>query len=360
MRIAVITCYHDPDYVRARSLRAGLKSLPGTKIVVIKNTHKGLLRYPEVLMNLRRVLKTQKIDVCLLTFRGQEILPFVLFLAGKRPVWFDEFIVPIAYATGEQHHRSWGIRLKYFLARVSEPMYRRWLRRCTAVLADTTAHAELSARLSNMNLSKYTAVPVGTDENLFKPAENVAKPEPFRVFYYSTGMQPLHGVEVVLDAARNLKANTDIDFLMVGGGKTLRQAVQKAVADGAHISYEPWIPFAELPATMHAAGVCLGGPFGNTPQAQHVITTKTYQILAAGEPAIVGASEATSEFLVGKQNALVVPQADAEALARTIRWAHAHPKELKTIAANGRKLYERQFSSNAIAEKLRPLVDAVS
>jgi len=183
MRIAVITCYHDPDYVRARSLRAALKGMPDVKIVVIKNRHKGLLRYYEVITQLRRVLKTQKIDVCLLTFRGQEILPFVLLLAGKRPVWFDEFIVPIAYATGEQHRRSMAIRLKYFLARASEPMYRRWLRRCAAVLADTAAHAELSARLSHMNLSKYTAVPVGTDENLFKPVQAVTKPAPFRVFY---------------------------------------------------------------------------------------------------------------------------------------------------------------------------------
>jgi len=141
-------------------------------------------------------------------------------------------------------------------------------------------------------------------------------------------MQPLHGIDTVLAAARILKDKADIEFLMVGGGKTLARAVQQAVDDGAHIAYRAWIPFDELPATIHASGVSLGGPFGNTPQAQHVITTKTYQILAAGEPVIVGASEATSEYLLDKQNALVVPQADARALARAITWAQAHPGEL--------------------------------
>src|SRR5882757_5918361 len=106
MRIAVITCYHDPDYVRARTLRAALKTMPDVKVTVIKNTHKGLLRYPEVLWKLRQTLKKQKVDVCLLTFRGQEILPFVLALAGKRPVWFDELIIPTAYATAEQHQKT--------------------------------------------------------------------------------------------------------------------------------------------------------------------------------------------------------------------------------------------------------------
>ncbi|HEX7368433.1 MAG TPA: glycosyltransferase [Candidatus Saccharimonadales bacterium] len=360
MKIAVITCYYSPDYVRARTLRAALKTFPDVKLSIVKNRHKGLLRYPEVLWKLWQVRKKRRPDVYVLTFRGQEILPFVLLMAGDKPVWFDEFIVPIAYASHEGHRKSFGMRVKHFLARVSEPLYKNWLRRCSVVLADTRAHAELSARTSHMNLSKYLAVPVGTDETLFRLAEVVQRPEKFQVFYYSTGMQPLHGIPVVLEAARQLQNHKDIEFLIVGGKKVMRSAVASAQASGARLRYEPWIPFEELVTTIQSSSLCLGGPLGGTPQARHVITGKTYQFLACGVPVLVGASEATSEYFVDKQNALVVEQDDAGALVRAIAWAAKHPNELRAIAENGRKLYEKQFSTKAIAGLLAPLIDGVS
>src|SRR6476469_6769940 len=143
MKIAVITCYHDPDYVRARTIRAALKAVPGVKVLEIKNTHKGMLRYPEVLWKIWKSRRNDRPDAYVLTFRGQEILPFVQLMIGKKPLVFDEFIVPIAYANGEKHKKSLKIRVFYMLARLSEPMYRLWLQKCRVVLSDTKAHAEL-------------------------------------------------------------------------------------------------------------------------------------------------------------------------------------------------------------------------
>src|SRR5208282_1914461 len=99
MKLAIITCYHDPDYVRARVLRQSLKQLPNINLIIIKNRHKGLLRYPEIIWKLYKLKIANRPDAYLLTFRGQEMLPFVLLAAGKKPVIFDELIVPIAYAT---------------------------------------------------------------------------------------------------------------------------------------------------------------------------------------------------------------------------------------------------------------------
>jgi glycosyltransferase involved in cell wall biosynthesis len=359
MKIAVITCYHDPDYVRARTLRAALKLVPGVKMIVVKNTHKGFLRYPEILWKLRKVKREQKPDAYLLTFRGQEILPLILMIAGKKPVIFDELIVPIAYATNEKHSFSIKTSTFHSLSRMSVPLYRRWMRRCTAILADTQAHAELSARSSHMNLSKYTVVPVGTDEGAFKPTTVKAQNDIFRVFYYSSGMQPLHGIPIVLEAAAILKNNPLIEFFVVGGKKPLQDAVETAANGGANVKYQRWIEFSDLLKTMHESGLCLGGPFGNTEQAQHVVTTKTYQMLAAGVPTAVGASIATSEYFTDKDQVLIVPQGDAAALARTISWAQKHPKELTVMAARGRKMYEKQFSNESISRILQSLVSSL-
>jgi glycosyltransferase involved in cell wall biosynthesis len=219
------------------------------------------------------------------------------------------------------------------------------------------AHAELSARTSNMNLSKYVALPVGTDEKVFKPStKKRASTGKFQVFYYSTGMQPLHGIEYVLQAAELLKDNDSIEFLIVGGKQPLRDAVKRAAKNGAHVHYEAWIPFNDLLTTMYDSGICMGGPFGGTNQAQHVITGKTYQMLAAAVPTLIGASEATNEYFVDKKNALVIPQADPQAIKRAILWAQAHPLDLKQIALNGRKTYEKEFSTAALSKIWQSIV----
>lgn len=351
MKIAVITCYHDPDYVRARTIRAALRKVPGVSVIEVKNTSKGVMRYPQVLHRLWQTKRDQKPDAYVLTFRGQEILPFVQGIIGKKPLIFDEFIIPIAYASGEKHKKTLKIRIFYALARFSEPLYRRWLANCKVVLADTMAHAELSARTSNMNLSRYAALPVGTDEKVFKPSTSKRKEtDKFQVFYYSTGMQPLHGINYVLAAAERLKDDDSIEFLIVGGKKPLRDAVRAAAAKGAHVRYEAWIPFNDLLKTMYDSGLCMGGPFGGTNQAQHVITGKSYQMLAAAVPILVGDSEATREYFVDKQNCLLVPQANPEAIKKAILWAQKHPLDLKQIALNGRKLYEKRFSTEALSK----------
>lgn len=359
MRIVIITCYFDPDYVRARSLRAALQTLPNVEVTVLKNTHHGLLRYPEVIWKLWRAQRRERPAAYLLTFRGQEILPFVLSIAGRTPVWFDEFIVPIAYATNEKHRRSPAIVIKHFLARISLPLYNRWLRHCASILADTQSHAQLSARVSHQSVERYRAIPVGTDETLFYPALKPSKNNTFQVFYYAT-MLPLHGIKYVLQAAELLGDDPDITFVISGGKQVVASLAEESIARGARIQYHDWIPFETLLTTIHQSAVCLGGPFGDTAQAQHVVTGKTYQFLAAEVPVVVGASPAASEYFTDKLNALVVPQADPEALASAIRWAKAHPERLALVASAGRKLYETEFSTPAIARRLRPLIDEVS
>jgi glycosyltransferase involved in cell wall biosynthesis len=356
MKIAVITCYHDPDYVRARTIRAALRKVPGVTVIEVKNSSKGVMRYPQVLWRLWQTRRDEKPDAYVLTFRGQEILPAVLLLTRKKPLVFDEFIIPIAYASGEKHKKTLKIRVFYTLARLSEPLYRNWLGKCSVILADTMAHAELSAKTSNMNLSKYIALPVGTDEKLFKPSTSKRKPrEKFQVFYYGT-MLPLHGIEYVLQAAEQLKDDASIEFLIVGGKKPLRDAVRQAAKRGAHVRYEAWIPFDDLPKTMYDAGINLGGPYGGTNQAQHVITGKTYQMLAAAVPTLIGDSEATREYFADKENALVIPQADPRAIVKAILWAKAHPLDLKQIALNGRKTYEKNFSTAALSKIWQQIV----
>lgn len=355
-KIVIITCYKSPDYIRSRVLRAVFAGQHDVEVHVVKNRRLGALRYPEVLWKLIRVRLKHKPNAYLLTFRGQEILPLVRVVTLGRPLWFDEFVPP-SYALTEPYQPSLKKVIRKLIVKIAQPLYVFSMHRSEFILTDTQIHAEYSARLTRTNLSKYLAVPVGADETLFKPKKTLPA-VPFQVFYYSSDMQPLHGIEVVLDAAV-LLSNEPVQFVIAGGKSAMAAAVKRAQDKGANIEYKKWIPFDELSKQMHRSGLALGGPFGGTLQAQHVVTGKTYQSLACGVATLVGESAATSEVFVDKKNALVVPQQNAQELADAIRWASSHPQELGRIATAGRTLYETTFSTVALGAQVRPLIDSI-
>lgn len=347
--VCVVTCYKQPDYVRAVALRQGLlETHLFENVIVVKNTNTGVKRYFETLWRLTKVRFTKNPDVYVLTFRGYETLPFVRLITAGKKLLYDEFINPLEWFAYE-HHKfapdSWP-------ARAMKSIFRWYGRRSALILTDTQSHADFSADLMQLPIDHYAAIPVGTDELTFKPARP-KKHAGFRVLYYGN-MLPLHGVEYVLDAAVQLASRDDITFHLVGGKKPVENLIEQARAAGAHIDYDKWIDYAKLPAVFAKSDLCLGGPFGGTIQSQFVVTGKTYQFMAAARPAVVGENHETHIFK-DKKNALVVPQADGEALKDAILWAANHPDKLVKIGEAGRKLYEEKFSSKQIATDLARL-----
>jgi glycosyltransferase involved in cell wall biosynthesis len=103
--------------------------------------------------------------------------------------------------------------------------------------------------------------------------------------------------------------------------------------------------------TIPEADLCLGGPFGNTEQARRVITGKTSQCLALGKPTIIGKIDEDIGF-VDKQNCLLVPQGNPQALAQAIQWAFDKRHQLSKIGEQGRSIYSERLSVNVIRQLL--------
>lgn len=355
-RLAVVTCYRHPDYIRAITLRQGVvdSGVVGETIVV-KNTRRGVLRYVDVARQLVRLSLAGRPDAYLVTFRGYEILPIVLLLAGRRPVYYDEFINPVEWFVDE-HHKFPERSLR---ARALRGVYRVLMRRCAGVLSDTASHARYSADRMGLDAERFSVVPVGSDEATFVPqsdrsgsARSVS--EPFTVLYYGS-MLPLHGLDTVVASAALLRTDARIRFLFVGGGEQTAHLIAEARAQGSAVDHRDWVDYAALPALFGQVDLLLGGPFGGTVQSRFVVTGKTMQYLSSARPAVVGENEETSVF-TDRSDALVVPQRDPAALAETIVWAADHPAELERIGNRGRLLYERLWSSARVAEAVRVLL----
>lgn len=352
MKVAIITCYSQVEtHARPRVLRQALAECEGVEAIIVKNRHRGVLRYLEVPFRLLWVKFRQHPDAYIVTFRGYEVLPFTLLIAGRKPVVFDELVNAVEYL-----HEHGKLRAGTVADRLARRLYGWLIHRCRYVLADTDAHAELSAELSRMPRERFVVMPVGTEEDIFYPA--TPKPHKgFNVFYYGV-MVKLHGLEYFLEAAAELsKRYPDMTFTVGGDTGKADAHYAEARKHGARLTHRPWFPFDQLADYARDADLCVGGPFGDTPQSQYVITTKTFQFLAAARPVIIGRNRVNGMF-VDKKNSLVVPQGSIQAIVEAISWAHDHPKQLHLVGQGGRKLYEEQFSHAQVVARMQAVVEA--
>ena len=351
MKIAIITCHGDPDYIRARTLRAALQGFDDFEILVLKNKHLGLLRYPEMIWRSLLLRVVRRPDIYILTFRGYELLPFLALISWPRPLIYDEFVNPLEWLR-EPGVEKWA---RFVPIPPLHWLYKLLLRRCNVILSDTKAHAVYSAWLMSLPRKNFRAIPVSTDETVFQPQRlRLGDSQNFRVLYYGS-MRPLHGLSHVLEAAELLKEHEAITFTIIGGGDEAAAQVHTAKKRGLNVNYISWVTFEDLPGVIANTQLCLAGPFGNTTQAQHVITGKAYQFLASSMPTVIGENQATEVF-DDETNCLLVHQADAKDLADTILWASERPKELQKIGEAGRQLYEAKFSNEVVATKLHKLI----
>ncbi|TAL44736.1 MAG: hypothetical protein EPN91_03770 [Salinibacterium sp.] len=312
---------------------------------MVKNSSKGAARYAQVVVQLLRLVGRRRPDAYLVTFRGYEILPIVLLLAGRRPVYYDEFINPVEWFVEE--HRKFAAGS--FAARLLRGAFRFLMKRTAGILTDTESHADHSAELMGIARERFTSVPVGGDEERFTPRARIPH-EGLRVLYYGS-MLPLHGLPTVLEAAVEAGEGNEIELVLVGGDDATRSLIEEASSRGARVDYRTWVDYELLPELISHCDLMLGGPFGDTVQARYVITGKTYQFLASSVATVVGENLESGVF-TDKLDALVVPQGNASALAACFRWALEHRSELEEIGAAGHALYEKEFSAAVIARRL--------
>lgn len=356
-KICYVLCYRDPDYVRSLVLIQALKKIKGADVLVVKNRYRGVLRYIEVPLRLLLVRLSHKPDVFFVGFRGHEVF-WLLYptMLGKKII-FDEFINLHDWLVSEHKKLDEGS-----LAIRLIDAYTRWvMRKSDLVLSDTQSQIKLTSEIYGIPMSRLAAVPVGTDESVFYPRKVTKGKDTFDVFFYGS-MLPLHGKQVMLDTFSLLQKEGWPERLrvkMVGGKEGEFDDYIQANRLRGKLIHRRWVEFGQLPIEAAKANVTLGGPFGDTGQAQRVITGKAYQFLAVGAPVIVGRIKDAAGLLEDKKNCILVDQGSPRALADAIRWAHQNPSELTKIGARGRRLYEEMFSIAVISRQLSALLDSL-
>ncbi len=354
VKVCYVLAYKYPNYVRTSVILGALKLAKGVELYTAINTNPSVVRYLQTTVRLIKQRIINHPDIYIFGFRSHETFWIFRLITIGRPVIFDEFINMQQSLVGEKKI----LKKDSIFSKLSYQYVRLMHKSVRLILADTNLHAESSSKTYGTPIKKYRTLYVGTDEATFKPLKaNKNKQGKFSVFFYGN-IEALHGVKHILESAKNLR-ESGIEFVIVGGKGSRKTVsyISNYINDNHldNVKYLEWVPFAKLPDYISNADVCLGGPFGATPQAKKVITGKTFQFLAMGRPTIVGKIDEEIGF-VDRKNCLLVEQGSTDKLTSAIKWAFDNQQKLSIIGDGARKLYQDKFSVSEASKMLGDMV----
>jgi glycosyltransferase involved in cell wall biosynthesis len=341
----------DPDYSRNRIVRALLAGQGWT----IRDFHPRISAMGDVEASIRRVARPNLVWVpC---FRQRDLAAAERW--AKRhdvPLVFDPLISAYDKQVDERGKLAAGSRAAIKLL-ASE---RRLFARATRVVADTPLHADYFATQLNVARDRLAVVYVGAESSLFQSQDApdlVAGDIPEVLFYGS--FIPLQGPQVIVEAAR-LYNGPPVRWTLIGRGPLHADCVT-AAAGLDNITFEDWVPYAELPARIRRASILLG-IFGNTPKAARVIPNKVFQSLACGRVVVTQSSAAYPEALLSREETGLfwVDAGDAHALAQQVARLAGDPARITRLGRVAAESSREYFSQAVIGQQLSLLLQGLS
>ncbi len=254
-------------------------------------------------------------------------------LVGARSVLHvQDLEVDASFAVGHLAESAWLKRL----ARVLET---RLLRGFDRVITISAAMAERLER-KGVPSERIATVRNWVDLDLVKPVEGISPyreelgiAETDRVILYSGAIGAKQGFGDLIAAASRLSHRADIKFLIAGEGPAKHELAARA-ASLPNVVFLPFQPYARLSdflglADIHVLPQAAGA-------ADLVLPSKLGGMFASGRRVIVTAARGTELASFVEGAAIVVPPADAAALAEAIEQA-ADAKENDSGAVRRRR-----------------------
>ncbi|MGB2845420.1 MAG: glycosyltransferase family 4 protein [Candidatus Aminicenantaceae bacterium] len=381
MKLCFLGAY-DPEYPRNIVIKKGLRrnSIEFSECGLLPK-YKFFLRYPILLS--RYLYPYSKHDFFFVPEFCQKDVPLARFLSlltSKRVIFdplasrFETKIIDWERKPLDSWQARWNLKIDNWAFKLSD-----------LVLADTQAHKDYYCRMYGLPQEKVAVLPVGFDDDIFKPSvvrlphyvrnDNSQvvrlprhyvprndiqvvpdKEERFTVLFYGSFL-PLHGVDVILQAAKKVyKKEPSIQFKIIGSGQTLPKVKSLAGELGlSNVHFEDWLPQDKLPERITLSDICLG-IFGETEKARRVVPHKIFQSMGMRKPVITTRTPAVEEFFSHKENIFLISEPKPEFLSGAILELKRDRVLRDKIAENGYQLVRQKYSPEAIGRTFADII----
>lgn len=252
-------------------------------------------------------------DSIFVGFSPQLVLPVWFWKMHKNEVYIDFFIS--MYDTFVMDRQKFAP--SSLVAKVFRVMDAFTLKKAHHVIVDTKAHGDYFIEDFAVEADKIQVMYLKADTTIFYPRK-IEKREgiqdKFDVLYFGSVL-PLQGVEIVIEAAKNLAEEKDIHFTIIG---PIKDKMEKFESDT--IEYIDWLSQPDLATYIAMSDLCLAGHFNaEIGKAKRTIPGKAYIYEAVGKPMILGDNAATHELYLEDDKHYFVEMGSAVALADKIK-----------------------------------------
>ncbi len=198
----------------------------------------------------------------------------------------------------------------------------------------------------------------GADLNQFKPipknenevSKQYGLDDKFVVSFIGThGMA--HGLDTVLDAAKRLKDEKDILFLLVGDGAERQRLVQeKKKRDLGNILMVGQQEKRLMPHFISASDVCMA-LLKKSDLFKTVIPSKIFEAMAMERPIILGVEGESKEIIESAQCGICIEPENDKQLADAILKLFNSQDVCRRLAKNGKTYVKAHFDRHDLADK---------
>ena len=338
---AIMTiCYfgnYNRSYPRNKILIKGLER-SGVKVIECHDDSPLPVRFFRLFKKHWEIRKNY--DVMVVGFPGQGMAIFAKLITRK-PVVLDAF-----YSMYNTIVEDRKLKSKYSFVALYN-YFLDWLsvRVADKVFLDTNEHIAYFVEKFGANPKKFFRIWIGADDDIFVPRLK-KEPDKFVVGFHGTYI-PLQGVNYIIEAAKILEDQKDIEFLLIGNGHLL-EATKKQVGDLGlkNVRFvEERVPQEKIADFIAGMDVCLG-IFGDTNKTQLVIPNKVYEC-AAMEKSVITADTPAIRELFDENDLFLIPAADPRAIARGVLKLKGDVQLRNYIAGHGLAKF-REFATVSV------------
>lgn len=332
---------YNPEYSRNRVIR---KALEGQGVSVMECHVKPGSRLSWLRLSVKHWKLRNSYDLMLVGFPGQETM-FLAKMLARTPIIFDVFTSHYGgYVLDRQKAGPNSLRARWYR------FLDRWsCKLADLVLLDTDAHIEFFAREFGVAKEKFRRLFVGTDTDVFKPAD-LPDGENFTVHFHGNYI-PLQGVGYIVEAAKLLEGER-IVFNLIGKGQTYDETVRLSEKLGlSNVRFIDPVSYPTLRDFMARSDLCLG-IFGNTLKTHLVIPNKVYEALALKRPVLTARTAAIEELLVEERDVMLCVPADPQDIAEKIRILMRDRPLRQRLAQHGHDAFLLKASPSVLGVKL--------
>ncbi len=277
------------DYIRntqeIRIIKENAKSLD----IVCSNKKNNPLRILHVWTKIKKE-RIEKSDIIFVGFEPQFVVPFFTKKFKDRFLIIDCFIsVYDTLICDRQKFKKGGL-----IAKICHWIDEKTIKQADHIICDTKAHAKYFIDEFNADKKKIETIYLEADSSIYY-SRSQQKPDflmdRFVVLYFGS-ILPLQGVDVVLDAIRELKDCKNIFFEIIG---PINNKFDKPIQE--NVQYIDWLSQEKLAEHIAYADLCLAGHFdGKIEKAKRTIPGKAYIYEAMNKRIVLGDGPANHEL----------------------------------------------------------------